>query len=253
MPGLSYREFLGFENIQRFEAYSLDEILENHVQIAIDIKGKIKPLAYFDDYLNFGYYPFYLENKKSFHSKLNEVLLTVLEIDIPQFESVQTANIIYLKKLLKIISRSVPFKPSMNVLSQRTGISLNTMKTYIKYLHDANLLSLLHFDEKGINSLNKPEKIYLENTNLMYNLSENIPDLGNIRETFFLNQTKNTQVVCASKQADFMINNKFTFEVGGANKTKKQIQEISNSYIVKDNIEIGTDNVIPLWVFGFLY
>ncbi|MBN1250564.1 MAG: ATP-binding protein [Bacteroidales bacterium] len=253
MPGLSFREFLKFETERDFPIYSLDDIINNHIELAIGVMQKLKPLAYFEDYLNYGYYPFYLENKKSFHQKLNETLLTVLEIDIPQFESIQTSGIIYLKKLLKIISRSVPFKPNMNSLSSRSGISLNTMKTYLKYLSDAKLLSLLYFPDKGINSLNKPEKIYLENTNLIYNLADNLPDIGNIRETFFFNQISNSDNINASKQSDFKVNNQYTFEIGGKNKQQKQIHNIKNSFIVKDNIEIGTDNIIPLWLFGFLY
>ena len=253
MPGLSFREFLSFQNKAEFPIYSLDDIIHNHIEIAMNIINDIKPLAYFDNYLNYGYYPFYLENIKSFHQKLYETILTVLEVDIPQFEQIQTSGIIYLKKLLKIISRSVPFKPNMNALSQRTGISLNTMKTYLKHLTDAKLLSMLYFQEKGINSLNKPEKIYLENTNLMYNLADNIPNSGNLRETFFFNQTAINYKTNSSKYADFIIDDQYTFEIGGKNKQQKQIQNIENSYIVKDNIEIGSDNIIPLWLFGFLY
>ncbi len=253
MPGLSFREFLEFETKKEFPIYKLDDIIDNHIMLAMEIMKDLKPLAYFENYLNYGYYPFYLENKKSFHQKLNEILLTVLEVDIPQFELIQTSGIIYLKKLLKIISRSVPFKPNMSSLSSRTGISLNTMKTYLNHLSDAKLLSLLYFSDSGINSLNKPEKIYLENANLIYNLADNLPDIGNIRETFFYNQTNKLNSVNASKQADFIINNKYTFEIGGKNKQQKQIQNIKNAFIVKDNIEIGTDNIIPLWLFGFLY
>ena len=253
MPGLSFREFLEFETKKEFPVYELDDIINNHIELAMEITKGLKPLAYFENYLNYGYYPFYLENKKSFHQKLNETLLTVLEVDIPQFELIQTSGIIYLKKLLKIISRSVPFKPNMNSLSSRTGISLNTMKTYLKYLSDAKLLSLLYFPDSGINSLNKPEKIYLENANLIYNLADNLPDIGNIRETFFFNQLSKTDNINASKRADFIVNNYYTFEIGGKNKQQKQIRNIENSFIVKDNIEIGTDNIIPLWLFGFLY
>ncbi len=253
MPGLSFREFLQFESGTELSIFKLDEIINNHVEIVIDLIKSFKPLAYFDNYLDYGYYPFYLENKNSFHQKLNETLLTVLEVDIPQFELIQTSGIIYLKKLLKIISRSVPFKPNMNSLSSRTGISLNTMKGYLKYLNDAKLLSLLYFPDAGINSLNKPEKIYLENSNLIHNLADNVPDVGNIRETFFFNQTNNIENVNASKKADFLINDKYTFEIGGKNKNQKQIKDIDNSFVVKDNIEIGSDNIIPLWLFGFLY
>ncbi len=253
MPGLSFREFLSFENNTDFPIYSFDNIIQNHIEMVMDIMKNIKPLAYFDNYLNYGYYPFFLENKNSFHQKLNETLLTVLEVDIPQFEFIQTSNIIYLKKLLKIISRSVPFKPNMNALSERTGISLNTLKTYLKYLNDANLLSMLYHPNKGINSLNKPEKIYLENTNLIYNLADNVPNIGNIRETFFFNQIEKIHNTKATKYADFLIDDTFTFEIGGKSKQQKQIKDIENSYVVKDNIEIGSDNIIPLWLFGFLY
>ena len=253
MPGLSLREFLFFETGKTFKAYSLSEILDNHIEIAIEIITQLKPLAYFDNYLNYGYYPFYKENIKSFHSKLDSIVITVLEVDIPQFALIQTGNIIYLKKLLSIISNSVPFKPNLKSLSERTGISLNTMKIYLKLLNDADLLQMLYVQDKGINSLNKPEKIYLNNPNLMNNRGiENI-NLGNLRETFFYNQVKTNNIVNASKQSDFLVNNKYTFEIGGKNKKQKQIEGISNAYLVKDDIEIGSDNTIPLWLFGFMY
>jgi predicted AAA+ superfamily ATPase len=253
MPGLSLREFLIFETGKSFKTYSLSEILENHIEIAVEIITQLKPLAYFDKYLNYGYYPFYKENLKSFHSKLDNTVLTILEVDIPQFALIQTGNIIYLKKLLSIISNSVPFKPNLKSLSERTGISLNTMKIYLKLLNDADLLQMLYVEDKGINSLNKPEKIYLNNPNLMNNRGDANVNIGNLRETFFYNQVKNNNTINASKQSDFLVNNKYTFEIGGKNKKKKQIEGISNAYVVKDDIEIGSDNIIPLWIFGFMY
>jgi len=252
MPGLSFREFLKFETKINFNVYSMDEILKHHIEIAISIKQKIKPLKYFDNYLDYGYYPFYLENKKSFHQKLSEILLTVLEVDIPQYSHIQTSNIIYLKKLLAVISNSAPFKPNMNSLSERTGISLNTMKLYLKLLTDAELLQLLYVENKGINSLNKPEKIFLNNSNLMKNLSSSA-NTGNIRETFFFNQLSKKNKVNASKSTDFYVNEKYSFEIGGKNKSRKQLKNLDNSYVIKDNIEIGSNNSIPLWLFGFLY
>ena len=253
MPGLSFREFLSFETDINFNTYTLQEIIDNHIQISIDVVSKLKPLAHFGKYLDYGYYPFYRDNLKSFHSKLDEIILTVLEIDIPQFSLMQTGNIIYLKKLLSIISNSVPFKPNMKSLSERTGISLNTMKLYLKLLNDADLLQMLYVQNKGINSLNKPEKIYLDNPNLMNNQGRDNVNIGNIRETFFYNQLKSKYIINASKQSDFTVENKYTFEIGGKNKKRKQIEGIENSYVVKDNIEIGSDNIIPLWLFGFLY
>lgn len=252
MPGLSFREFVGFQTGNIFKSYTLNELLTNHIEIAIDIVKKIKPLAYFDDYLNYGYFPFYLENRNVFHSKLSEIILTVLEIDIPQFASISPANIIYLKKLLTIISHSVPFQPNINSLSVRTGISVNTLKAYLKLLNDSELVSLLYFDEKGINSLNKPEKIYINNPNLMFNLSDGLPNSGNVRETFFYNQLKSQYHVRASKQADFEINEN-VFEIGGKNKQRKQISGIEDAILVQDGIEIGHEHKIPLWMFGFLY
>jgi len=253
MPGLSFREFLSFETDISFNTYTLQEIIDNHIQISIDVVSKLKPLAHFGKYLDYGYYPFYCDNLKSFHSKLDEIILTILEIDIPQFSLMQIGNIIYLKKLLSIISNSVPFKPNMKSLSERTGISLNTMKLYLKLLNDADLLQMLYVQNKGINSLNKPEKIYLDNPNLMNNQGRDNVNIGNIRETFFYNQLKSKYIINASKQSDFTVENKYTFEIGGKNKKRKQIEGIENSYVVKDNIEIGSDNIIPLWLFGFLY
>jgi predicted AAA+ superfamily ATPase len=252
MPGLSFREFLIFQQSEKFKTYALAEILENHIEIAMDISSKIKPLELFGQYLNFGYYPFYFENKNSFHQKLSETILTILEVDITQFANIQTSNITYLKKLLAIISNSVPFKPNMKALSSRTGISLNTMKAYLKLLSDADLLQLLYVSGKGINSLNKPEKIYLGNTNLIYNQGGASPNIGNIRETFFFNQLQAKHRVEASKQSDFLVDEIFTFEVGGKNKTNSQIKGIENAFVAKDDIEIGNGNAIPLWLFGFL-
>jgi len=253
MPGLSFREYLNFEGVHKFDSFDLEDILNHHVEIAMQVKAHIRPLEYFSDYLSHGYYPFYLENKLSFHRKLEEIILTILEVDIPQFINMPSANIYYLKKLLQILSHSVPFKPNMTSLSTRTGISLNTLKQYLYLMHDAEIVSLLRLPSKGINSLNKPEKIYIDNSNMMFTLSDQQPDKGNIRETFFINQLKQGNQISASKDVDFIVNEKFHFEIGGRNKTKRQIINLGNSWIIKDNIEIGSGNVIPLWLFGFLY
>lgn len=252
MPGLSFREFIQFETQIKLDSYTLKDIVENHVSISIAITQKIKPLHYFDDYLNYGYYPFYIENKKSFHQKLSEVILTVLEVDIPQYASIPVSNSVLLKKLLAVISNSVPFKPNMNALSERTGISLNTMKNYLKLLNDAQLLQLLYVEDKGINSLGKPEKIFLHNPNLMYNLGIDA-DKGNSGEAFFLNQVQYKYAVFASQTVGFKVDGIYEFEIGGKSKKKKQINELLNAFIVKDDIEIGSDLTIPLWLFGFLY
>jgi hypothetical protein len=253
MQGLSFREFLNFNNNISFKKFTLSQIIQNHTEIALEIVSKIKPLQFFELYLKYGYFPFFLENINSFHQKLSEIILTVLEVDIPQFSKLNIHNIVYLKKLLSIISHSVPFKPNLNALSERTGISLNTLKHYLKLLAEANLLNLLYVEEKGINSLNKPEKIFLHHPNLMYNLASDNINIGNIRETFFFNQVSQKYLVHASKHADFIVDNNYHFEIGGKNKKQKQIKDLNTAYIVKDDIEIGSDNIIPLWLFGFLY
>ena len=252
MPGLSFREFIQFETQINLDIYSLKDIIENHISISMAIVQKVKPLQYFENYLDYGYYPFYIENKKSFHQKLSEVILTVLEVDIPQYASIPVSNSVLLKKLLSVISNSVPFKPNMNAISERTGISLNTMKNYLKLLNDAQLLNLLYVEDKGINSLGKPEKIFLNNTNLMYNLGIEA-DKGNVRETFFLNQVQCKYAVFASSIVDFKVDGLYEFELGGRNKKKNQIATLQNAFLVKDDIEIGSDLNIPLWLFGFLY
>ncbi len=252
MPGLSFREFIQFETQIKLDSYTLKEIVDNPVAISMAITQKVKPLVYFENYLDYGYYPFYIENKKSFHQKLSEVILTVLEVDIPQYASIPVSNSVLLKKLLAVISNSVPFKPNMNAISERTGISLNTMKNYLRLLNDSQLLQLIYVEDKGINSLGKPEKIFLNNPNLMYNLGIDA-DKGNIRETFFLNQVHYKHVVFASKTVDFMVDGRYEFELGGRNKKQKQIKGLQNAFIVKDDIEIGSDLTIPLWLFGFLY
>jgi uncharacterized protein len=253
MPGLSFREFLNFQSENKFPVFSLEEIVKSHVEIAISIYEKTKPLELILNYQNYGYYPFYLENVNAFHQKLNEAVLTVLEVDIPQFESIQTSNIVLLKRLLQVIATSVPFKPNMQSISQRTGISVNTLKNYLQYLANAKIILLLYPPQKGINSLNKPEKVYLQNPNLIYNLGGNAQNIGNLRETFFMMNIIEKHLTETADSADFLVDGKYTFEIGGKNKGQKQIKNITNSYIVKDDIMIGNDNIIPLWLFGFLY
>ncbi|MCF8360215.1 MAG: AAA family ATPase [Prolixibacteraceae bacterium] len=253
MSGLSFREFLEFETKINFPVISLNDLLADHRLIAADICSKIKPLSYFSDYLQFGYYPFYLENKKTFLSKLEQSIHLMLDIDIPQYEQIQISNIILLKKLLQIISGSVPFKPNYAAISKRSGISLNTMKSYVSYLSDAELLLLLYSKSKSLSNMGKPEKIYLQNTNLMYAMIGSRINIGNIRETFFYNQVCNKHDVMSSPLSDFLVDGIYTFEIGGKSKKKKQVLGIKNAFIVKDDIETGYDNVIPLWLFGFLY
>ena len=253
MPSLSFREFVHFETGEAFPVITLNDLLQNHVSIAMQIISKIRPLAWFAHYLNYGCYPFYLENKASVHQKLEEIVQVVLEVDIPQFENIQTGNVFLLKRLLQLIASSVPFKPNYQTISQRTGLSINTLKNYLHHLEKARLISMLHKPAKGFNNIGRTEKIYLHNPNLMYALAGENQDKGNVRETFFYNQLSEKYPVFASNTADFFIDGQYHFEIGGKSKSRKQIQKLEKAYVVKDDIEVGYDNIIPLWLFGFLF
>lgn len=253
MPGLSLREFLKFETGLDLPAFSIEDIINDHTDIATDFIGQFKPLQYFQDYLKYGYYPYYLENRKSFHQKLEEAIQTVLDVDIPQFQEIQISHIKKLKKLLYVISTSSPFKPNIQKLSEKIEISRNTLKIYLNYLEEARIINQLDASTKGVSALQKPEKIYLHDPNIIYVLASDNLEKGNVRETFFFNQVNVTNKITSSKNADFLVNDQYTFEVGGKTKSSKQISGIADAYIVKDDIEIGFDNKIPLWLFGFLY
>ena len=177
----------------------------------------------------------------------------ILEVELPLLRKVEPAYILKIKQLLQIISESVPFIPNIDKLSKRIGIHRNTLLSYLYYLEETQLINNLHKDISGINRLQKPEKVYLENSNLAYVLAENNTDIGNVRETFFLNQLSYNHAVEYSNSGDFWVDKKFLFEIGGKSKTGKQIKGTSNAYIVADNIEYGFDKKIPLWLFGMLY
>ena len=253
IQGLSYREFLNITQKTDFQTLPLSDILTNHKEISDKILLKVKPLQFFNDYLQHGYYPFFTEGIVRFPYRLEEVVNMILEVELPLLRKVEPAYILKIKQLLQIISESVPFIPNIDNLSKRIGIHRNTLLSYLCYLRETRLTNHLHKDISGINRLQKPEKIYLENSNLAYALAENNTDIGNMRETFFLNQLSYNHAVEYSNSGDFLVDKKFLFEIGGRSKTGKQIKGASNAYIVADNIEYGFDKKIPLWLFGMLY
>ena len=253
IQGLSYREFLNMTQKTDIPMVSLSDILKNHKDISDEILLKIKPLQFFNDYLQHGYYPFFTEGIARFAYRLEEVVNMILEIELPLLRNVEPAYILKIKQLLQIVSESVPFIPNIDNLSKRIVIHRNTLLSYLYYLQETRLTNHLHKDISGINRLQKPEKIYLENTNLAYTLAENNTDIGNIRETFFLNQLSYHHTVEYPNSGDFWVDKKFLFEIGGKSKSGKQIKDTSNAYIVADNIEYGFDKKIPLWLFGMLY
>lgn len=246
MQGLSFREYLQlFHNISA-ETYTLEDILQHKVEIT----GLERPLPLFADYLKRGYYPFALED--DFEIRLGQIINQTLENDIPMYADMNVATGRKLKQLLAIISKSAPFKPNMSKIAEMLSASRNNISDYCLYIEEAGMIAQLRDNTGGIRGLGKVDKIYLDNTNLIYNLAEDTSNVGNIRETFFLNQMRVKHDVFASPVADFLIKDK-TFEVGGKNKGQKQIKEVENGYVVKDDIENGFLNIIPLWQLGLTY
>ena len=250
---LSFREFLQLETKYSFSAYTLDELLQDHVRIAADMMQKLKPLPLFAKYLKIGAYPYYRESESSYQQKLMNTINLMIEVDIMAVENLRYETMVKLKKMLKAIASSVPFTPNISKLSEHTGLSRNSLIEAIKTLQKAGLVIELYKDSSGIGMLTKPEKLYLNNSNLMYVLAGEQANIGNIRETFFVNQLKCGNTIHLSPTADFLINEKYTIEVGGKNKKRKQIAGIADALVVKDDIEIGHGNIIPLWMFGLLY
>lgn len=253
MQGFSFREYLRMETGIDFEILSLDQILKNHVNEALKIQQKVKPFQYFETYLQQGYYPFYREQPELYEIRLGEVVNMMLEIELPLLRGVELAYIAKIKQLLVIIAESVPFVPNVSKLSEKIVINRATLLSYLHYLSEIGLTRNLFKESYGISRLQKPAKVYLENTNLIYLLAKQNANVGNIRETFFINQLVHKHKVTFTEQTDFKVDDTYFFEIGGKNKTSKQITMLENAYVVADDIEYGYQNKIPLWLFGFMY
>ena len=246
MQGLSFREYLNLFHGINAPVYSLDEIL-GHKAVLPDIKH---PLPLFKDYLRRGYYPF--GRDEEFEMELLQVINQTMEVDIPTHLQANVSLGKKLKSLLMVVAKSVPFKPVMQRLAEATGISRNDIANYLFYMERAGIITQLRDSTGGIRGLGKVEKLYLDNTNLIYALAPERGDIGNIRETFFMNQTRVMNDVTSSSISDFEIDGK-VFEIGGRKKGQKQIENAEKGYIIKDDIESGYANVIPLWAFGLNY
>lgn len=252
LQGLSFREYLLLEKSIDLKAISLNDILQHHGEIGSDLLDRFSWETDFKDYLKYGYYPFFKENKKSYFIKLEQTANLIIESDILPLEGLNYSSLHNLKKLLYVISQSVPFIPNISKLSEKLSIPRNTLLKLLDLLEQAKLIKLLKSRTKGVSYLQKPDKIYLENTNLIQLFSEQKPNLGNLRETFFFNQLDYHHQVTTSKYADFMIDDTLTFEIGGPSKGLEQIKGVPMSYLAVDK-EMGNGNRIPLWLFGFLY
>ena len=250
--GLSFREYLELERIFKTEAISLDDVLMHHVKKAMNIVGRIKVAPLFEAYLAHGYYPFYRESLEDFPSRLRETVTVVIDSDLPAVENVTYETLQKTKKLLMIISEHVPFEPTMSELWRQLSTDNESGLKMLYALDKAQVLALLTAKTNNYKSLSKPDKIFLSNPNLMHVLCPKV-DKGNERETFFISQLRVLHDVRYPKQGDFLIDNKFLFEVGGKNKTFEQIADVPNSYLAVDDTEVGSGCRIPLWMFGFLY
>ena len=246
MQGMSFREYLAVRHSVNAQCLSLADILAHKEEIP----GVEHPLPLFKDYLRCGYYPF--GGDEQFDIELGQVITRTLEVDIPQFAGMTAATGRKLKRLMAIVGTLAPFKPNMTSLGSQIQVSRNNIEDYLLYMEKAGMVAQLRTNAGGLGALGKTEKVYLDNTNILYNLSEGNEDVGNVRETFFFNQMRVGHKVTASKISDFEIDG-LTFEVGGKSKGQNQIAEAKRGYVVKDDIEFSYGNVIPLWAFGLMY
>lgn len=254
LGAMSFREYIELAEKEIFESYPITELLDNHIDIAHQITKRIKPIPLFKEYLDGGAYPFYIGSSATFHQRLLSTVNVIIENDLMAIEHFSYSTLVHIRRLLAFITDSVPFKPNISELSRKTGISRDILLKLIDLLEKSELLISLRQDSSPTGYLTKPEKIYLNNTSLLYSLSLNQnPETGTLRETFFANQLKQNHRVNIAERGDFLIDNKYTFEVGGKNKTSQQIADITDAYVVQDDIEIGYRKIIPLWLFGFLY
>ena len=253
LPTLSFREFLEIETAQKFSKLKLEDILSNHSKYTQEIISKVKPLKYFKDYFTYGFYPFYLEDKDAINMKLSEAINETIDIDLLKIYNIDSKKLRNIKKILAMLCTSVPYKPNITTLANAVEVDPKTLYIYLDALQKARIIKMISATTRGESIIKKPEKIYLDNPNMFKVLCQT-PDIGTLRESYFSGILLNTgHNITASKKGDFLIDEKYVVEVGGKNKTYKQIKNMENSYVAADDLEIGNGNKIPLYLFGFLY
>lgn len=253
LPTLSFREFIEMQTNQIFVKLTLDDILTNHIHHSQEILSKIKPLKYFKEYFNYGFYPFYLEDKDSTHMKLLEAINKTIDIDLLKIYNIDSKKLRNIKKILTMLCVSVPYKPNITSLAAAVEVDPKTLYIYLDALQKGRIIRMISANSRGEAIMKKPEKIYLDNPNIFKVLCQN-PDIGTLRESFFSNALINAKhSITVSKKGDFLIDEQFTVEVGGKGKTYNQIKDIAESFVIVDDKEIGSGNKIPLYLFGFLY
>jgi len=261
LANLSFREYLYFKDIATFEPIKLEDIFTNHFTLSSKIIKKIKPLQYFKEYLEYGCYPFIINHPKDANHYLISIINQILEVDMPYVTNIKYSHIDKIKKLLYLLSSSVPLKPNISKLSLAIEVSRPTLLEYLHYLELGALINIVNQKARGYKSISKPDKLFINNTNLIKAISLDA-NIGTQREVFFVNQLKNYTLnqaklfddyLLLSSSGDFLIDNRYIVEVGGKNKSFNQIKDIKDSFVVADDIEVGFGNKIPLWLFGFLY
>jgi len=253
MKGLSFREFLQYESEMKFPVLELGDIIKNHRAIASEIASKVKILPELNKYLQYGYYPYYKENIETYPVQVEQSINKTLNEDLPAIESIEYSTILKIKKLLATIAEMVPFTPNVAHLSAAIEIGRHALVKYLFLLDKAGLIQCITEPNQTLQTLGKPQKVYLENTNIVHSLAFRNVNVGNVRETFFANQLRTRHKVNTAKSGDFTIDEHIVFEVGGKSKGNAQISHVENAYIASDGIETGIGNKIPLWLFGFLY
>ncbi|MFT5885629.1 MAG: putative AAA+ superfamily ATPase [Arcticibacterium sp.] len=253
LKGLSFREYLAFENIVSLPAISLEYLISNHITIAEEwvLKHPISKL--FKAYLKKGYYPFYKETGKKYPERVRSIINQVIEVDLPPIFNIDYSSVRQIKKLLGVISEIAPFSPNIAKLASQLEIPRSRVLLFLDYLDKAGILNTLKAAQKSESALTKPDKVFLNNTNIAEALSINESNIGTGRESFFMNVVSTRYQVSTPAKGDFMVDNTYVFEIGGKNKTTHQIYGVPNAYLAKDDIAVGSAHVIPLWLFGFLY
>ena len=254
MSGLSFREALRFYHGLSFEKRTLQDILEHPYDLWQMVTSKCKPVALFKEYLEKGYYPFLLEGEGEYYTKIEQVVNYIIETELPRICKVDVSNVRKLQALIALICSEVPFELNANKIAAALEIGRDTVVEYLKYLGDAKVLNLLYSDKKKIGKLSKPDKVYLENPNILYALAPTKAEIGTLRETFAIGSLSESHNVEYGKaQGDFKVDGKYTFEIGGRSKDFSQIAGVKDSYIFADDWDMPDGAKLPLWMLGFLY
>ena len=253
LHGLSFREYISVSQGIHLPVLNLADLLKDHIRFAREIVLKVKPLAVFNDYLKFGHYPYFLQSQNSYLFKLESTINYILEYEIPAMFNLDYRNVQKLKRALRYIAGNLPYQPNITKLAEAVELNRNTLLQYLFYLEKAGVIHTLYRNGSFYGKLTKPGKILLYHPNLIYALSSGQQEQGSIRECFFVNQLRTQFPVELADKGDFLVDGKYTIEIGGKGKTRSQIAGMTSAFVVSDDIEFGFENKIPLWMFGFLY